>query len=243
MHRLRDVRRDLPERRDSAVRVQRRPGARGTRRAARAGVVRRTAGSGRRRRGPSRRTGDPFMAEGDPSGTDGGERCRHSHGGAPGDGYGARMGAAHHRVPLLLVLLHRRGQRRHGAAQVPAQRRHHPRDVLGPHRPRPDHDRLRARRGRRDGVRLPHRRLPLHRGQPQDDGAHAARRARAGGLRHRARAVRPRVGERRRGRQVRATGAPDHRAGAPARPARLARAHARSAAWADGLDLRAVGRR
>ena len=31
-----------------------------------------------------------------------------------------------------------------------------------------------TRRRRRDGVRLPHRRLPLHRRQPQDDGADAA---------------------------------------------------------------------
>ena len=219
MHRVRHVRRHLPEQRHPAGGLQRRAGARGAGDAA-----------WRRKQDSGIRTQDSAAsdhAEPEPEPARAYVPVDECEGLAPGVAplprrWEPRIIA----LPLLLVLVHRRRQRRHRAAEVPGQRGHHPRDVLGPHRPRAGHDRLRPRRGRRDGVRLPHRRLPLHRRQPQDDGAHAAAVAGARGFRHRAGAVRPRVGQRRRGREVRAPGATGHRAGAAGGPARLARADA-----------------
>ena len=50
-------------------------------------------------------------------------------------GAGMTLRAQDRRLPLQLVLLHRRRPGRHEPHQVPAQRAHHPRDVLGAHRP------------------------------------------------------------------------------------------------------------
>ena len=74
----------------------------------------------------------------------------------------ARLRAAHHRLRLQLVHLHRRRPRRHQPPADGAQRAHHPAALHRPHRPALHHQGVRARRRRRHRQRLPPGRLPLH---------------------------------------------------------------------------------
>ncbi len=89
-----------------------------------------------------------------------GDRCCRPHrrglDGRPG------LRTADHRLPVLLVLLHRGGHGGNGADEVRAERGHRAPDVLRAHRSGADHHRVRQGCRRRAGLRLPHRRLPLH---------------------------------------------------------------------------------
>ena len=73
-----------------------------------------------------------------------------------------RLRAAHHRLRVQLVHLHRRRPGRHQPPAHGQQRAHHPPALHRPHRPAVHHQGLRARRRRRDRQRLPPGRLPLH---------------------------------------------------------------------------------
>ena len=100
---------------------------------------------------------------------------------------------------LQLVLLRRRRLRRRLAAAVPAERAADPHDVLGARRRELHLARVPPRRAGGARLRLPLRRLPLHRRQPLDEEARREGLEAHGAARHPPGAPAAGVGQRRRG--------------------------------------------